>query len=38
MLTLPPNENPKPVRWTAAAEQILEKVCRGRVTLDAITN
>jgi len=32
------NDNPKPFQWTATAEQILEKVRRGRVTLDAITN
>ena len=31
------NENPKPFEWTATAEQILEKVRRGRVALDAIT-
>jgi transposase len=32
------NNNPQPFQWTATAEQILEKVRRGRVTLDAITN
>ena len=32
------NDNPKPFLWTATAEQILEKVRRGRVTLDAITS
>jgi transposase len=32
------NENPEPFQWTATAEQILEKVRRGRVTLDAIAN
>ncbi len=32
------NDNPQPFVWTATAEQILEKVRRGRVTLDAITN
>src|ERR1019366_4252187 len=32
------NENPKPFQWTATAEQILEKVRRGRVTLDAIAS
>jgi transposase len=32
------NNNPKPFFWTQTAEQILEKVRRGRVTLDAITN
>ena len=32
------NDNPQPFTWTQTAEQILEKVRRGRVTLDAITN
>ena len=32
------NDNPQPFLWTATADQILEKVRRGRVTLDAITN
>jgi transposase len=32
------NEDPKPFVWTATAESILEKVRRGRVALDAITN
>jgi hypothetical protein len=32
------NANPQPFKWTATAEQILAKVRRGRVTLDAITN
>jgi transposase len=32
------NANPQPFQWTATAEQILAKVRRGRVTLDAITN
>ncbi|MHB8468202.1 MAG: IS630 family transposase [Gaiellaceae bacterium] len=32
------NDNPQPFTWTATADQILEKVRRGRVTLDAITN
>ena len=32
------NESPDPFQWTATADQILEKVRRGRVTLDAITN
>ncbi len=32
------NTNPKPFIWTATAEQILTKVRRGRVVLDAITN
>ncbi len=32
------NDNPSPFQWTATSEKILEKVKRGRVTLDAITN
>ena len=32
------NKHPEPFVWTATAEQILAKVRRGRVTLDAITN
>ena len=32
------NDNPQPFTWTATAEQILDKVRRGRVTLDTITN
>jgi len=32
------NDDPKPFVWTATAEQILDKVRRGRVTLEAITN
>jgi transposase len=32
------NDNPTPFVWTATAESILNKVRRGRVTLDAITN
>lgn len=32
------NQDPQPFVWTATAEQILEKVRRGRVALDAITN
>jgi transposase len=32
------NENPEPFVWTQTAEQILEKVRRGRVALEAITN
>jgi transposase len=32
------NTNPTPFTWTKTAEQIVEKVQRGRVTLDAITN
>jgi transposase len=31
------NTNPQPFVWTATADQILEKVRRGRVALDAIT-
>ena len=32
------NRTPEPFQWTATADQILEKVRRGRVTLDAIAN
>jgi transposase len=32
------NQDPQPFVWTATAEQILEKVRRGRVTLNAITS
>jgi transposase len=32
------NQDPQPFTWTATTEQILDKVRRGRVTLDAITN
>jgi transposase len=32
------NTNPTPFIWTRTSEQIVEKVQRGRVTLDAITN
>jgi hypothetical protein len=32
------NANPQPFRWTATTDQILEKVRRGRVTLDAIAS
>jgi transposase len=32
------NENPQPFIWTTTTDKILEKVRRGRVTLDAITN
>jgi len=32
------NDDPTPFVWTATAEQILEKVRRGRVALEAITN
>jgi len=31
------NDNPQPFVWTATTDQILEKVRRGRITLDAIT-
>jgi hypothetical protein len=30
------NDDPKPFVWTATAEEILEKVRRGRVTLERI--
>ena len=30
------NEDPKPFVWTATAEQILEKVRRGRVALEGL--
>jgi transposase len=32
------NQNPQPFTWTTTTDKILEKVRRGRVTLDAITN
>jgi transposase len=32
------NTNPTPFTWTKTAEQIVDKVQRGRVTLNAITN
>jgi transposase len=32
------NENPEPFTWTATTDKILEKVRRGRVTLDAIAS
>jgi len=32
------NHDPTPFVWTATADSILDKVRRGRVTLDAITN
>ena len=32
------NQNPQPFQWTATTEQILEKVRRGRVTLQTITH
>lgn len=32
------NDDPKPFVWTATAHGIIEKVRRGRVTLNAITN
>ena len=31
------NQDPEPFTWTATTDQILEKVRRGRVALDAIT-
>ena len=32
------NDDPTPFVWTATADSILEKVRRGRVALEAITN
>jgi len=32
------NNDPKPFIWTASADAILEKVRRGRVTLDAVAS
>jgi hypothetical protein len=32
------NNNPQPFTWAATADQILAKVRRGRVTLEAITH
>ncbi len=32
------NDNPEPFKWIATTDQILEKVRRGRVTLDAIAS
>ena len=32
------NEDPKPFMWTATADSILEKVRRGRITLEAIAS
>jgi transposase len=32
------NDNPQPFTWITTTDKILEKVRRGRVTLDAITN
>jgi hypothetical protein len=32
------NHDPKPFTWTATTDQILEKVRRGRVALDAIVS
>jgi hypothetical protein len=32
------NTNPTPFTWTKTADHIVEKVRRGRVTLNAITN
>ena len=31
------NDNPRPFEWTATAEDILQKIRRGRVTLEQIT-
>jgi len=30
------NDNPRPFVWTATADQILAKVARGRVALQAV--
>jgi hypothetical protein len=32
------NNDPTPFVWTASAEEILEKVQRGRATLNSITS
>lgn len=32
------NDEPRPLVWTASAESILEKVARGRVALNQVTN
>jgi transposase len=32
------NDNPQPFVWTKAADEIIDKVTRGRATLDRITN
>ncbi|MFN8099014.1 MAG: IS630 family transposase, partial [Dermatophilaceae bacterium] len=32
------NDQPRPLVWTASAESILEKVTRGRVALNQVTN
>jgi hypothetical protein len=32
------NANPQPFTWTATANAILDKVHRGRISLDAINN
>ena len=32
------NQNPEPFQWTATTDQILDKVRRGRVTLETIAN
>jgi hypothetical protein len=32
------NTDPQPFLWTATTEQILEKVRRGRVSLNTVTN
>ncbi|MCU1681130.1 MAG: hypothetical protein JWQ81_1869, partial [Amycolatopsis sp.] len=31
------NDDPKPFVWTATADEIIEKVQRGRVALKAVT-
>jgi hypothetical protein len=32
------NQHPKPFTWTATTDQILDKVRRGRATLDTIVS
>jgi hypothetical protein len=32
------NDSPEPFIWTRTAEEIIDKVTRGRATLDRITN
>ena len=32
------NDDPKPFKWTATADSILDKVRRGRVRLEAVVN
>ena len=32
------NDNPKPFKWTATVDSILEKVRRGRVALQEVVN